>query len=101
MKNFCFFLGLVIFKLKIFTQNPCGVGKWNPPDCDKDCPSNCELSREACEEIQGTCNKCQPGYYGEECQDKCMDTCYSCEDGNSCTKCNEIDKYGIKCNQNC
>jgi len=52
-----------------------------------------------CSQSDGSC-KCSPGFYGQRCENKCMDSCTECTSSTQCTAC-PIGKYGFLCSTVC
>ncbi|XP_062567900.1 multiple epidermal growth factor-like domains protein 10 [Saccostrea cucullata] len=76
------------------------------PDCSHLCSANC--NRQVCNNVTGSCTYgCKSGYYSENCETKCSESCSSscnrfsgeckgsCQDGNYGYYCNNT------CNKNC
>ena len=77
----------------------CTLGKTGI-NCDKNCPSNCNLTLKNCDK-NGKCSSCIDGYKGEKCEDKCSDNCSKCDQYNN--KCYECKKsfWGENCEEKC
>ncbi|RUS76731.1 hypothetical protein EGW08_015511 [Elysia chlorotica] len=82
----------------------CPLGKWNPPDCDRECSDKC-LDRE-CDPYDGFCFACPAGKRLPECEDTCVryglcdGICrHHCNKPQETTECKEPRR--VACQDNC
>ena len=91
-----------LYVIKIITcediTNYCQDHTKTGENCTENCPDVC--FNKVCFK-NGACEKCIEKLTGEYCNITCPENCIECNENEICSKCENIDYYGEKCNEKC